>query len=152
MCRSKTEPLSGPVARALRRSLAAGLGGIALGFALGGCSDMYFDRREAVDPGAGDAVAANKAMQTVDPWPAQSGNTNIAFNGQRMQSAMEHYRTNTVVPPPDPIQLETVYAGPPTAQNTSQTSATPTQAPPSIAPGTTTTTTTVVTAAPSPSQ
>jgi hypothetical protein len=149
MCRSRTEPLTGLTPRAPSRSIAAVLAGIALGLALGGCSDMYFDRRDAVDPGAGDAVAANEVAQTIDPWPAQSGNTNIAANGQRMQSAIEHYRANTGVPPVDPMLMELANTSPPTAQNSSQTGATPTQAPPSIAPGTTTTTTTVVTAAPS---
>jgi hypothetical protein len=152
MCRSRTEPLSGPTARACSRSLAAALAGITLGLALGGCSDMYFDRRDTIDAGAGDAIAANEVAQTIDPWPAQSGNTNIAANGQRMQSAVEHYRANTGVQPVDPMLMEMANTSPPTAQNNSQTGATPTQAPPSIAPGTTTTTTTVVTAAPSPSQ
>ena len=38
----------------------------------------------------------------VDPWPPHSGNTNIAFNGQKMQSAVERYRTDKVTPPVDP--------------------------------------------------
>jgi hypothetical protein len=152
MSRPRTKPSSGPIARALARSIAAVLGSIALGMTLGGCSEVYFDRRDTIAPGAGDAVAANEVAQTVDPWPAQSGNTNIASNGQRMQSAVEHYRTNTGVPPVDPMLMEVANTSPPTAQNSSQTAATPAQAPPAIAPGTTTTTTTVVTAAPSPSQ
>ena len=39
----------------------------------------------------------------IDPWPAHSGNTNIAANGQRMQSAVERYRTNKVILPVDPM-------------------------------------------------
>ena len=38
----------------------------------------------------------------VDPWPPHSGNTNIAFNGQKMQTAVERYRTDKVIPPVDP--------------------------------------------------
>ena len=34
---------------------------------LAGCSDIYFDRRETIVPSAGDAVAANKVTQMVDP-------------------------------------------------------------------------------------
>ena len=34
-----------------------------------GCSEMYYDRRETVSLGAGDAVATNKVAQMVDPWP-----------------------------------------------------------------------------------
>jgi hypothetical protein len=71
----------------------------ALAASLGACSDLYMDRRDAIALSAGDAIAANKAEQMVDPWPAASGNKNIAFNGQKMQSAVERYRTNKVYPP-----------------------------------------------------
>ena len=81
------------------RMLAASIAGIALGTSLGGCSDIYYARRDTIALSAGDAIAANEAEQTVDPWPAQSGNKNIAFNGAKMQSAVERYRTNRVIPP-----------------------------------------------------
>jgi len=42
----------------------------------------------------------------VDPWPSRSGNTNIAFNGQKMQSAVERYRTDKVTPPVSPFALD----------------------------------------------
>lgn len=35
----------------------------------------------------------------VDPWPRDSANNNIAFNGARMESAFERYRTNRIIPP-----------------------------------------------------
>jgi hypothetical protein len=35
----------------------------------------------------------------VDPWPRYVGDKNIAFNGQRMQAAVERYRNNRVIPP-----------------------------------------------------
>src|SRR3954451_20171328 len=66
--------------------------------ALGGCTDMYLDRRDTVSFGAGDAVAANKVTHMVDPWPARAGDRNIAFDGERMQAAAERYRTNKVTP------------------------------------------------------
>ena len=72
---------------------------VAAGAALGGCSDIYYDRRESISLGAGDAVATNEVTQMVDPWPAESRNRNIAFNGQRMQAAVERYRQNRVTPP-----------------------------------------------------
>jgi hypothetical protein len=74
-------------------------GAVALGIALAGCSDIYIDRRETVGLSGGDAVAANAITQMVDPWPPNSGNNNIAFNGQRMQAAVERYRNNRVIPP-----------------------------------------------------
>ena len=47
----------------------------------------------------GDAIAANQVTQMVDPWPPHSGDKNIASNGQKMQIAVERYRTDTVIPP-----------------------------------------------------
>jgi hypothetical protein len=78
------------------RSLAAL---VALGAALAGCSDIYYDRRETVSLGADDHIAANRVVQMVDPWPRYVGDKNIAFNGQRMQAAVERYRNNRVIPP-----------------------------------------------------
>jgi hypothetical protein len=81
---------------------------VGLGVWLGGCTqaDQYLDRREAVSLSAGDAVAANQATQIVDPWPAYSGDKNLAFNGQRMQGAVERYRAGKVAAPVDPMNLE----------------------------------------------
>jgi hypothetical protein len=91
MCRSRTKRAT----RLFAAALAAG----GLGVWLAGCSDIYLDRRETVGLGSGDAVAANEVTQMVDPWPPNSGNKNIAFNGQKMQTAVERYRTNRVIPP-----------------------------------------------------
>lgn len=66
---------------------------------LAGCSDLYFDRRESIQLSAGDDLASDKVTHMVDPWPAPSANRNIAFDGQKMQSAVERYRTNKVIPP-----------------------------------------------------
>jgi hypothetical protein len=72
---------------------------VAVAAALGGCSDIYFDRRETIALGANDAVESNKVVHMVDPWPRQSANRNLAFNGQRVQSAHERYRYNRVTQP-----------------------------------------------------
>jgi hypothetical protein len=69
---------------------------LAMAAALGGCTDMYLDRRDTVSFGAGDAVATNKVVQMVDPWPPYAGNRNIAHDGERMQAAAERYRTDKV--------------------------------------------------------
>ncbi len=66
---------------------------------LGGCTDMYVDRRDTVSFAAGDAVAANKVTHMVDPWPPRAGDRNIAFNGERAAMAAERYRTDQVKPP-----------------------------------------------------
>jgi hypothetical protein len=72
---------------------------LAAATALGGCTDMYLDRRDTVSFAAGDAVAVNKVTQMVDPWPPYAGNRNIAFDGERMAAAAERYRTDKVKPP-----------------------------------------------------
>jgi hypothetical protein len=142
MCRSRIEPSSKSrshsAATFTTRLIVAALAAAALG----GCSDMYFDHREGVTLGAGDAVAANATMQTIDPWPARSGNPYIAANGQRMQSAVERYRTNNVTQPVDPMQIESGNQTPATIQVAQPPSA----AAPGIGSGSTTTTTTVVSA------
>ena len=72
---------------------------IAFGALLGGCSDIYYDRRETVALGADDHIASNRVAQMVDPWPVYVGDKNIAFNGQRMQAAVERYRYGKIIPP-----------------------------------------------------
>lgn len=65
---------------------------------LTGCSE-YTDRRDSISLDAGNAVTANIDTQMVDPWPAVSGDKNIAFNGEKMQSAVQRYRLNKVIKP-----------------------------------------------------
>jgi hypothetical protein len=69
------------------------------GSLLAACSDIYYDRRDTVAFGAGDAVAANKVVHAVDMWPEAAGYRDIESNGQKMQGAVERYRTNKVTPP-----------------------------------------------------
>ena len=84
--------------RETARTLAAAAA-LALGAMLAGCSDIYWDHRETVDLSGGDAQAANTITQEVDPWPRYAGNKTIPYNGQKMQVAVERYRTGTVIPP-----------------------------------------------------
>jgi hypothetical protein len=82
----------------------------AFGILLAGCSDLfvlrqdasYIDRRDTIAQSGGDAVAGNTIGQMVDPWPAYGGDKNIAFNGQKMQTAVDRYRTGKVIEPADP--------------------------------------------------
>ena len=98
MCRPRTKRGTNRAARLIAGSIAA----IGLSTWLAGCSDIYWDRRETLALGGGDAVAANEVSQMVDPWPPASGNKNIPFDGQKMQAAVERYRTDKVTPPADP--------------------------------------------------
>jgi len=72
--------------------------GVALAALLSACSD-YLARRDTITLNGGDALKANQVTQMVDPWPRASADKNIAFNGERMQRAVERYRTNRVIPP-----------------------------------------------------
>jgi hypothetical protein len=64
------------------------------GTLLGGCADIYYDRRETVAFGANDAVETNKATHVIDPWPRAAANRNITHDGHRMQTAVGRYRAN----------------------------------------------------------
>jgi hypothetical protein len=83
------------------RSFSKAMRPIALATALailGGCSE-YLDRRETIALSGGNAVATNVVTHMVDPWPRESANRNIAFNGARIEGAFERYRTNRVTAP-----------------------------------------------------
>jgi hypothetical protein len=82
---------------------------------LGGCSE-YLDRRDTIALSGGNAVATNKVTHMVDPWPRDSANRDIAFNGAKMESAIERYRTNKVIPPRG-TGTSSAYDSAPAAQN-----------------------------------
>jgi hypothetical protein len=79
------------------------------GSLLTGCSDIYFDRRETVALGADDHIHVNRVAQMIDPWPRESAKREIAFNGQKMQTAVERYRTGRVMAPVNITTSSTAY-------------------------------------------
>jgi hypothetical protein len=85
---------------------------------LAGCSE-YFDRRDTIAVQGGNAVQTNKVVQMVDPWPRDSANRTIAYNGVVMQTAVERYRTGRVIPPSG-INTATAYQSPTSQQNNTQ--------------------------------
>jgi len=92
---------------ATRTSLALTLAGLVLG----GCSE-YLDRRDTISLASGEAMAANRVAHMVDPWPAASGNRDIASNGQRAATAAARYRTGRVIPPRNATTSQTYSAQP----------------------------------------
>jgi hypothetical protein len=88
--------MSSPPKISVKRTVVLALAASVL---LGGCSDIYYDRRETIALGGSDAVVSNRAIHTVDPWPRHSQNPNLAFNGERSQTAVERYRHNKVIEP-----------------------------------------------------
>jgi hypothetical protein len=59
----------------------------------------YLAHSDTQTLGAGDAVAANKATHTINPWPVQAQNTQIDMDGKRAQLATKRYETNTSIQP-----------------------------------------------------
>jgi hypothetical protein len=82
----------------------------ALLLVLAGCSDIYYDRRETIALHAGDAMASNRVTHVIDPWSRASANRNIAFNGEKMQTASERYRTGRVIAPVNATTSSTAYS------------------------------------------
>lgn len=60
----------------------------------------WFERRDTVTLQAGDAVAANKAMQMRDPWPPYVDNRHILFHGEVAAGTMERYKAGPQAEPP----------------------------------------------------
>ena len=54
-----------------------------------GCHDAYIARRDGVTFQVGDAVAANKAIHIVDPWPASAASARIPASGTQAVAAVE---------------------------------------------------------------
>ena len=64
---------------------------------------QYFERKDTIVSGAGDAKDVNAATHIIDPWPRYVGNRRIPGNGERMTGAVERYRTNRPWATPCPI-------------------------------------------------
>jgi hypothetical protein len=80
-----------------------------LGMMLSGCSSIYFDRRETIALSADNAGATDRAEQMIDPWPRNVDKRDIAFNGEKMQNAVERYRTGRTLPPVNVTTSSTAY-------------------------------------------
>lgn len=79
--------MSNPVTLGVRCGV---LGALAL--LLGGCSELYYARRDTMTPSSGNAVSANIAVHTIDPWPRYASRTDESSSGERLQRAVERYR------------------------------------------------------------
>jgi hypothetical protein len=92
---------------ATKALVAAALAGVMLG----GCSE-YLDRRDTISLATGEAPAANQLAHMIDPWPAASGNRNIASSGERAAAAAARYRTGRVTAPKNATTSQTYMAQP----------------------------------------
>lgn len=112
-----------PVHMALQVTMAAALTVSML--SLGACRERKYNRylhaRDTITLSAGDAVAHNKAVHTIDPWPAYARNPRHITDGKRMMVGMERYQKNESLEPQG-LSTNNVYddqnapkGGPPTA-------------------------------------
>ncbi|MCB1424944.1 MAG: hypothetical protein KDJ89_04090 [Notoacmeibacter sp.] len=74
---------------------------------LAGCTHEAYQRNEGVSSYAGNAIAANTAMQMVDPWPAGVEDT-------ALETPAERGKGEDGAPQPPPLQ---VVAAPNTTGN-----------------------------------
>lgn len=87
---------------------------IALAMLLTACEhDRYADRRDQVTFGSGDAVAANRAMHIIDPWPGAARTIEHGMSGEQAEAAMERLRKrNTAAEAAPQPQLLTLSPAP----------------------------------------
>ena len=61
------------------------------GFLLAACSSDYVNRGDKISLDVGDAVAHNKAVHIIDPWPRHAERTATDTDSKRMIVAVEKY-------------------------------------------------------------
>ena len=59
----------------------------------------YFARRDSIAAGAGNSLAHNRAVHTINPWPWYVANDRINIDGRRIQLGMKRYQANKSIPP-----------------------------------------------------
>ena len=68
---------------------------------LSGCNSTLV-RQETMAFSSGDAVAWNRAVHTIDPWPVASSDTTIPTSGRRVAQAIENYESALTKAAPNP--------------------------------------------------
>jgi hypothetical protein len=106
-------------------SIAAAVLGLAIAtVALPALADPYDyrDHRDTISSSAGNASAANIAVQTIDPWPPYAKRTTNHLDGRRAGVAISRYQLNKSLEPRG-LATTTVYeqAGPGAQSSTAVT-------------------------------
>ncbi len=78
-----------PYHRGMTRWVAFGAASLAL-LAVVSCR-QYLQRADTVNFAGGEAVAANKAIQTIDPWPPEAFRRHHTTSAKRLVVGREHY-------------------------------------------------------------
>lgn len=66
---------------------------LAISMVVTGCRES--DYADTINLNAGDAIARNKAIQTIDPWPRSAFKKRHSTNGQRVVNAYDKYKGAT---------------------------------------------------------
>lgn len=75
-----------------RRRIATAAAVLASATLVVGCAeDDALGYRETLTFGSGNAMAANRAIHTIDPWPHAAANQTIPGNGPRTEKVIEVY-------------------------------------------------------------
>jgi hypothetical protein len=82
--------------RNIKRNWFAHLSLAAITLLITGCQD-YAARRDTIAFHAGEAGAYNRAVHTIDPWPAAAARTDMDLDGTRAVAIIERYETGTPV-------------------------------------------------------
>ena len=64
---------------------------------------QYFERKDTIVSGAGDAKDVNAATHIIDPWPRYVGDQRIPGNGERLSCAIERYLEGSYQQPAPPV-------------------------------------------------
>ncbi|UWU31855.1 hypothetical protein N2600_25030 (plasmid) [Rhizobium sp. WSM1274] len=62
---------------------------------ISGCAD-YMNHRDTITFGAGNAMEANKAIHTEDPFPPEAQRTRIASDGKVVRRVMTEYQNGGI--------------------------------------------------------
>ena len=93
------------------RLLAAGVGVVTV-LSLAACRDEYLDRRQGVTLTAGDAMAVNARVQTINPWPPTAHKSRMKTDGEYLRQTIETYREGPPKKKPGQTQGATTGGGP----------------------------------------
>ncbi len=77
-------------------------GALALLLTTGGCAEN-FARRDTISYASGDATAANRAIQIIEPWPRRSFPRGQATDGEKAAQAVRRYRAPEIAPIAPPL-------------------------------------------------
>jgi hypothetical protein len=74
-----------------------GVAALALCILLPACEhDRYGDRRDQLTFSSGDALAANRAMHIIDPWPRDARTVTHGSSGEHAEAALKKLRKRTL--------------------------------------------------------